>query len=81
MVFYIVYVFQGAGLSACCGNLIVSSVQFFLNVALTIPAIIHIDRWGHHPMLLAGTLLMGFWPLQLSVLDLRVQAAYDPDVR
>lgn len=26
-----------------------------------VPAIIYIDRWGRRPMLLAGTLAMGFW--------------------
>ncbi|KAI0788408.1 hypothetical protein C8Q74DRAFT_1367136 [Fomes fomentarius] len=90
--FYIVYVFQGAGLSGRCGNLIVSSVQFFLNVALTIPTIIHIDRWGRRPMLLAGTLLMGFWLYIVGGLQRgfgecgtvdgsRISAAYDPEVR
>jgi len=28
---------------------------------MTVPAIIYIDKWGRRPMLLAGTLLMGFW--------------------
>ena len=37
------------------------SVQYVLNVAMTVPAIIYIDKWGRRPMLLAGTLLMGFW--------------------
>lgn len=27
----------------------------------TIPAIIYIDKWGRRPMLLVGTLLMGFF--------------------
>ncbi|KAF7760096.1 hypothetical protein Agabi119p4_10772 [Agaricus bisporus var. burnettii] len=61
MMYYIVYVFQGAGLTGTRGNLIASSVQYVLNVAMTIPAIIYIDKWGRRPMLLAGTLLMGFW--------------------
>ena len=26
-----------------------------------VPAIIYIDKWGRRPMLLVGTLLMGFW--------------------
>lgn len=30
-------------------------------MAMTIPAIIYIDKWGRRPMLLVGTLLMGFW--------------------
>lgn len=42
-------------------NPLVQSVQYVLNVALTVPAIIYIDKWGRRPMLLAGTLAMGFW--------------------
>ncbi|KAF9531545.1 general substrate transporter [Crepidotus variabilis] len=61
MMYYIVYVFQGAGLQGMRVNLIASSVQYVLNVAMTVPAIIYIDRWGRRPMLLVGTLLMGFW--------------------
>ncbi|KAI0312838.1 general substrate transporter [Amylostereum chailletii] len=61
MMYYIVYVFQGAGLTGRRGNLIADSVQYVLNVAFTIPAIIYIDRWGRRPMLLAGTLFMGFF--------------------
>jgi len=61
MMYYIIYVFQGAGLTGVRGNLIADSVQYVLNVALTVPAIIYIDRWGRRPMLLCGTLAMGFW--------------------
>ncbi|KZP22116.1 general substrate transporter [Athelia psychrophila] len=61
MMYYIVYVFQGAGLTGTRGNLIADSVQYVLNVAFTIPAIIYIDRWGRRPMLLVGTFFMGFW--------------------
>jgi len=41
-------------------NLIADPIQYVLNVAFTIPAIIYIDKWGRRPMLLVGTLLMGF---------------------
>ncbi|KAJ3489891.1 hypothetical protein NLI96_g1838 [Meripilus lineatus] len=61
MMYYIIYVFQGAGLTGRRGNLTADSVQYVLNVALTVPAIIYIDRWGRRPMLLIGTLSMGFW--------------------
>lgn len=61
MMYYIVYVFEGAGLTGRRSNLIADSVQYVLNVAMTVPAIIYIDRWGRRPMLLVGTLLMGFW--------------------
>ena len=59
--YYIIYVFQGAGLTGTRGNLIADSVQYVLNAVFTVPAIIYIDRWGRRPMLLIGTLLMGFW--------------------
>jgi sugar porter (SP) family MFS transporter len=61
MMYYIVYVFQGAGLTGRRGNLIASSVQYVLNVVFTIPAIIYIDKWGRRPLLLVGTVLMGFF--------------------
>jgi len=61
MMYYIVYVFQGAGLTGRRADLIASSVQYVLNVAFTVPAIIYIDKWGRRPMLLVGTLLMGFF--------------------
>ncbi|KAJ3476770.1 hypothetical protein NLI96_g10930 [Meripilus lineatus] len=61
MMYYIIYVFQGAGLTGRRGNLIADSVQYVLNVALTVPAIIYIDKWGRRPMLVLGTLFMGFW--------------------
>jgi len=61
MMYYITYVFIGAGLTGRRGNLIASSVQYVLNVLFTIPAIIYIDRWGRRPMLIIGLLLMGFF--------------------
>jgi len=61
MMYYIIYVFRGAGITGTRGNLIASSIQYVLNVALTVPAIIYIDSWGRRPMLLIGLALMGFW--------------------
>lgn len=61
MMYYITYVFMGAGLTGRRGNLIASSVQYVLNVLFTVPAIIYIDRWGRRPMLIIGLLLMGFF--------------------
>ncbi|KAJ3532528.1 hypothetical protein NMY22_g7708 [Coprinellus aureogranulatus] len=61
MMYYIVYVFEGAGLTGRRSNLIADSVQYVLNVLFTIPAILYIDKWGRRPMLLFGTLAMGFW--------------------
>ncbi|KAF8509170.1 general substrate transporter [Hysterangium stoloniferum] len=61
MMYYITYVFQGAGLSGRRGNLIASSVQYVLNVVFTIPAIIYIDKWGRRPMMISGFSLMAVW--------------------
>ncbi|KAF8555782.1 general substrate transporter [Imleria badia] len=61
MMYYIVYVFEGAGLTGRRGNLIADSVQYVLNVVFTIPAIIYIDRWGRRPLLIIGSTLMGFF--------------------
>jgi len=71
MMYYIIYVFQGAGLTGRRGNLIADSVQYVLNVALTVPAIIYIDKWGRRPMLLVGLLLMGFWLFLVGGLQAR----------
>ena len=38
--------------------LLQASIQYILNVALTLPAIIYVDRWGRRPSLLYGSLLM-----------------------
>ncbi|KAG8991138.1 hypothetical protein FRB93_002918 [Tulasnella sp. JGI-2019a] len=61
MMYYITIVFEGAGLTGRRGNLIASSVQYVLNVVMTIPAIIYIDKWGRRPMLLIGLAFMAFW--------------------
>jgi len=71
MMYYIVYVFEGAGLTGRRSNLIADSVQYVLNVAMTVPAIIYIDKWGRRPMLLVGTLLMGFWMFLVGGLQAR----------
>ena len=38
--------------------LLEASIQYILNVALTLPAIIYVDKWGRRPSLLYGSLLM-----------------------
>ncbi|KDR84667.1 hypothetical protein GALMADRAFT_111906 [Galerina marginata CBS 339.88] len=61
MMYYIIYVFEGAGLTGVRVNLTADSVQYVLNVVLTVPPLIFMDKWGRRPMLLIGTLFMGFW--------------------
>ena len=53
--YYIVYVMEAAGI----GNpLLQASIQYILNVALTLPAILYVDKWGRRPSFLYGSLLM-----------------------
>lgn len=41
--------------------LVASSIQFVINVIMTIPALLFVDRWGRRPTLLIGALLMATW--------------------
>lgn len=41
--------------------LLSSSIQYIINVVMTIPALIWIDRWGRRPTLLIGSSLMAIW--------------------
>lgn len=60
MMYYITYVFAMAGLKG--NNLLVSSsIQYVINVAMTVPALLYVDRWGRRPTLLSGALLMAVW--------------------
>jgi MFS family permease len=42
-------------------NLIASSIQYIINVLMTIPALIYMDRWGRRPMFVFGAVLMAIW--------------------
>ncbi|KAI1178637.1 high-affinity glucose transporter [Nemania sp. FL0916] len=55
MMYYIAYVFTMAGLGS---DLLPSGIQFIINVAMTVPALIWQDRWGRRPTMLVGALLM-----------------------
>ena len=49
-----------AGLTG--NNLLVSSsIQYVINVVMTIPALLYVDRWGRRPTLLVGAALMMTW--------------------
>jgi len=60
MMYYISYVFAMAGLT---GNtlLISSSIQYVINVIMTVPALLYVDRIGRRPALLVGAALMATW--------------------
>ena len=49
-----------AGLAADA-NLLASSIQYVINVVMTVPALLFVDRWGRRPTLLIGAALMMTW--------------------
>ncbi|KAF4551287.1 High-affinity glucose transporter-like protein 2 [Elsinoe fawcettii] len=60
MMYYITYVFSMAGL-ADDANLVASSIQYVINVVMTVPALLFMDRWGRRNTLLVGAALMATW--------------------
>ncbi|KAF9276656.1 hypothetical protein BGZ88_001587, partial [Linnemannia elongata] len=52
---------RGAGITGQNANLQASSIQYVLNVLMTIPAILFIDRWGRRPVLIIGSIFMALW--------------------
>ena len=41
--------------------LLPSSIQYIINVLMTVPALLFVDRWGRRPTLLIGAFLMMVW--------------------
>lgn len=56
----ITYVFGMAGLTGNA-NLIASSIQYVINVFVTIAALLYIDRWGRRWLLIMGAMFMALW--------------------
>lgn len=64
--YYIVYVMQAAGIG---DPLLTASIQYVLNVALTLPAILFLDKWGRRPSLLLGSFFMMTWLFIVGALE------------
>jgi hypothetical protein len=60
MMYYITYVFGMAGLSGN-NNLVASSIQYVINVVMTVFALLFIDRWGRRAPFVIGATLMATW--------------------
>ncbi len=58
MMYYIVYIMEGAQIAS---PLATASIQYVINVALTLPAILYLDRFGRRPALIFGTFGMMTW--------------------
>jgi len=69
MMYYIVYIMKGADIG---NELLTSSIQYIINVALTLPAILYLDRFGRRPSLLIGSFLM----MSLLFISGALQASY-----
>ncbi|KAJ5585620.1 Hexose transporter [Penicillium hispanicum] len=57
MMYYISYVFGMAGYTGNAG-LLASSIQYIINVVMTLPALAWQDRWGRRPTMLVGAFFM-----------------------
>ncbi|KAL9037016.1 MAG: hypothetical protein Q9180_003966 [Flavoplaca navasiana] len=66
MMYYIVYIMQAAGVH---NLLLTASIQYILNVALTLPAILFIDTWGRRPSLLYGAFSMMVLLFVVAILE------------
>ncbi|KAK9471222.1 general substrate transporter [Dipodascopsis tothii] len=60
MMYYVVYTFAMAGYTGNSG-LISSSIQYVINVVMTIPALLFIDSWGRRRLLISGAILQAMW--------------------
>lgn len=60
MMYYVVYVFEMAGLTGSV-NLIASSVQYCIMLVFTIPSMWYIDKIGRRPLLIGGSIGMGIF--------------------
>ncbi|KAF2712668.1 high affinity glucose transporter [Pleomassaria siparia CBS 279.74] len=69
MMYYIVYIMKGAGIA---DELVTSSIQYVINVTMTLPAIVWLDRTGRRPSLLAGS----FGMMTFLFISGAIQAAY-----
>ncbi|KAH7077750.1 general substrate transporter [Paraphoma chrysanthemicola] len=76
MMYYIVFIMRGAGIA---DELLTASIQYIINVAMTLPAILYLDKFGRRPALLTGSFLMATWLFTTGAL----QASYgnpNPDL-
>jgi len=63
--YYITTIFSFAGYEGD-SNLIASSIQYIINVVMTIPALLFIDRWGRRRVMYYGALIMMAWMIAMA---------------
>lgn len=60
MIYYIVWIFQQAGLSESAA-LTSASIQYALLVVMTVPALLFADKWSRRKTMMIGSFTMAFW--------------------
>ncbi|KAJ5372458.1 hypothetical protein N7517_004464 [Penicillium concentricum] len=60
ILYYITYIFGMAGLSGS-SNLVASSISSVINVVMTVPALLFMDRIGRRPLLIGGSISLTIW--------------------
>ncbi|KAK9235865.1 general substrate transporter [Lipomyces kononenkoae] len=65
MMYYVVFTFAMAGYNGNSG-LVSSSIQYVINVVMTVPALLFIDSWGRRPLLIYGAIIMSVWLFAVS---------------
>ena len=60
LMYYIVYIFQMAGLSGTT-TLTISSIQYVINVVMTVPALLFIDKLPRRKVMMTGSFFMATW--------------------
>lgn len=62
IMFYVVFLFKQAGIGSTQeATLLSSGVSYVINVVMTIPAILFVDKWGRRPTLIFGALAMSIF--------------------
>lgn len=78
MMYYIVYIMQAAQIAS---PLLTASIQYIINVALTLPAIVYLDKIGRRPALLFGSFgMMAFLYISGALQGAYGEANTNPDI-
>ncbi|KAL1931284.1 hypothetical protein VTP01DRAFT_10421 [Rhizomucor pusillus] len=62
IMFYVVLMFQQAGIGDTQeATLLASGINYVVNVVMTVPAILFVDKWGRRPTMIFGALFMSLF--------------------
>ncbi|CAG8975100.1 hypothetical protein HYALB_00008940 [Hymenoscyphus albidus] len=78
MMYYVVYIMEGANIAS---PLLTASIQYILNVLLTLPAILYLDKFGRRPSMLIGSFLMMAYLFVVGALQASFGQANTPELQ